>query len=291
MVQRSHIGLDNPAFRGRLRQPGLYPQVSRPRPVARQRLIDDFSSNKVMPKPPQPKQSEPPVPVLPPSVAPPPASYSRLQMSLVGLAGLIFMIGVLVSLDTVKTNHDATAQVSALSKQASSGQNSPVPATAKPSSQTLSQYTVAPDLPRYLKISKLGVDARVRQVGLNQDGSLAAPSNVYDAAWYTASARPGQAGATLIDGHVSSWTTRGVFYGLSKLVAGDTVQIVRGDGTVLNYKVIKTVIYPADKVDMQAAMTPVTAGKSGLNLITCSGQVQKGTSQYKQRLIVFTEQL
>ncbi len=64
----------------------------------------------------------------------------------------------------------------------------------------------------------------------------------------------------LIDGHVSSWTAHGVFYGLHTLVAGDTIQIERGDGTVFNYQVVKTVVYPNNGVDMQSAMTPVTPG-------------------------------
>jgi len=67
--------------------------------------------------------------------------------------------------------------------------------------------------------------------------------------------------------------------------------VVRGDGTVLNYRVVKTQLYPADNVDMQAAITPVTAGKSGLNLITCAGQVKKGTSEFSKRVIVFAEQM
>ncbi|HEY5441936.1 MAG TPA: class F sortase, partial [Candidatus Saccharimonadales bacterium] len=85
--------------------------------------------------------------------------------------------------------------------------------------------------------------------------------------------------------------THGVFYNIIGLTAGDTMQIVRGDGTVLNYRVVKTQLYPADNVDMQAAITPVTAGKSGLNLITCAGQVKKGTSEFSKRVIVFAEQM
>jgi sortase (surface protein transpeptidase) len=127
----------------------------------------------------------------------------------------------------------------------------------------------------------------VLQVGVTTSGALATPSNVFDTAWYTGSAKPGQPGATLIDGHVSSWTTKGVFYGIKTLVAGDTIQIVKGDNSVLTYKVVKTQVYPAGTVDMQAAVTPVIAGQSGLNLITCTGQVIKGTSEFNQRELVF----
>ncbi len=215
--------------------------------------------------------------------------YSRPQLALFGLAGLIFAVGLFVSFQTVRTNHDASAQVVALSRQVASGKGS-VPSTTKPSSQAISNYVVAPDLPRYLRIPKLGVNARVMQTGVMSSGAIGTPNNVYDTAWYTGSAKPGQSGATIIDGHVSGWSTHGVFYGLNRLIAGDQLQIVRGDGQTLNYRVVKTSVYNANNVDMQAAIKPATAGKPGLNLISCTGPVIKGTSQYSQRVIVFAEQ-
>ena len=207
------------------------------------------------------------------------------------MAGLVFVIGLTVSLQALQTNKKAAAQVSALSKQSRKPGGTTVPSTVKPSSSTLNNYAVAPDLPRYLQISKLSVKARVLQVGVTASGALGTPGNVFDTAWYTGSAKPGQPGAALIDGHVSSWTTHGVFYGLKTLQAGDSVQIVRGDGAIINYRVVKTQIYDADNVDMQAAVTPITAGKAGLNLITCTGRVKPGTSEFNQRVIAFTEQV
>jgi LPXTG-site transpeptidase (sortase) family protein len=218
--------------------------------------------------------------------------YSKLQMALVSMACFMFLVGIFVSLQTVLTNHKNSAQVAALAKSANSRNNSgSVPSTDKPSAKAISQYIVAPDAPRYLKIPKLGVNARVLQVGTNKDGSLGTPSNVFDTAWYNASAKPGQPGATLIDGHVSSWTSHGVFYGLKNLKPGDTMQVVRGDGSVFNYKVVKTQVYKDNNVDMRAAITPVVQGTPGLNLITCTGQVKPGTSEFNERVIVFTEQV
>jgi hypothetical protein len=42
---------------------------------------------------------------------------------------------------------------------------------------------------------------------------------------------------------------------------------------------------------MQSAVTPIYADKPGLNLITCTGDVIKGTNEFSQRVIVYTEQL
>lgn len=220
--------------------------------------------------------------------------YSHLQLSMVAMSGFIFFVGLFVSLQTMQTNNRADAQVAALSKKSensSTKNDNPVPSTVKPSSSAVANYSVAPDLPRYINITKLGVHARVLQSGITSSGAIVTPNNVYDAGWYTGSAKPGQPGATLIDGHVSSWTTRGVFYGIKTLQPGDALQIVRGDGALINYRVVKTQTYDADHVDMQAAVSPVNPGKPGLNLITCGGKVKPGTSEFTQRTIVFAEQL
>jgi LPXTG-site transpeptidase (sortase) family protein len=264
----------------------------------RSRNAQDFKSN-TEPRPPLQQRSK----VLKRQFVPPLASskqrhkqrYSRPQKLLMSMACLVFLAGLLVSAQTLWTNHNASIQVANLAKQASKqvagSQSSGLPSTVRPTSQAISQYVVAPDLPRYLKIPKLNISARVLQVGLTASGAVGTPSNVFDTAWYTGSATPGQPGATLIDGHVSSWTTHGVFYNLKQLVVGDNIQIIRGDGTVINYQVVKAQTYNINNVDMKAALSPVTAGKSGLNLITCTGQVEKGTSQFNQRIVVFAQQI
>ncbi|MGC1177158.1 MAG: sortase [Candidatus Saccharimonadales bacterium] len=220
--------------------------------------------------------------------------YSRLQVILVGMAFSIFVLGLLVTVQTFQANHDAKAQVAALARKAgdkNSNASAAIPSTNTSDSNALAHYTVAPDLPRYIKITKLGITARVLQTGITNTGALGTPNNVYDTAWYTGSAKPGQPGATLIDGHVSSWTTHGVFYNIKNLISGDTIQIVRGDGAVLNYRVMKTQVYSADNVDMHAALSPVSPAKAGLNLITCTGKVKPGTSEFNQRVIVFSQQI
>jgi LPXTG-site transpeptidase (sortase) family protein len=221
--------------------------------------------------------------------------HSRLQKVLAGMAVFMFALGLVVSLQTLQTNHKTATQITALVKQANDeangSQNNTFPSTIKPSSQAVSQYQVAPDLARYIKIPSLNVNARVLQVGITASGAVGTPDNVYDTAWYTGSAKPGQPGATLIDGHISSWTTHGVFYSLKQLATGDSIQIVLGNGTVLNYQVVRSQIYNTNNVDMQAALKPVTAGKSGLNLISCTGRVEKGTNEFNERVIVFAQQI
>lgn len=222
---------------------------------------------------------------------------SKFQIALAGLAGIVLVVGLIVSWQTVRTNRAATSAVKLLTNPSqglsaaatNSTTSSNVPSSTKPSQRAIDGYVVAADLARYIKIPKLGVYARVMQVGVGDDGYVASPKNIYDAAWYTGSAKPGQSGATLIDGHVSSWDSHGVFYDLKTLAPGDAIQIVRGDGSTLDYVVVTSRVYADDNVDMAAALTPITTGKSGLSLVTCAGKVKPGTSDFSQRLIVFAQ--
>ncbi|HVW23151.1 MAG TPA: sortase [Candidatus Saccharimonadales bacterium] len=224
---------------------------------------------------------------------------SGLQVIFVALAGFIMAIGLTVSFQAWQTNHSAAAKVEALSQKSQSGSTDEPkvqapgtpPSTSKPSTPSINSYQVPASHPRYIDIPKLDVHARILSLGLTKDGALATPGNVFDTGWYNGSSLPGQAGAMLIDGHVSSWTTNGVFYGIKTLKAGDTIQVSNGQGTVFNYQVVKTQIFDHDQVDMQSAVQPVNPGKPGLNLITCTGDVIRGTNEFNERVIVYAEQL
>jgi LPXTG-site transpeptidase (sortase) family protein len=227
-------------------------------------------------------------------------SKTRIQLALLALAAVMVLSGMYLSFIGLKSDQAVHAQAVKLTQEANkagasttAGGNSSSPAlsTIKPSKAAVAAYAVAPNYPKYLKIPSIGVDSIVGQTGLLASGALGTPSNVYYTDWYTGSAEPGQPGATLIDGHVSSWTAKGVFFDLHLLKAGDPIQIVKGDNSVVNYQVVQTQVYSSSNVDMQAAITPVVPGVSGLNLITCTGQVIKGTSEFNERIIVFAKQV
>lgn len=189
--------------------------------------------------------------------------------------------------DNKKAESTAAEQQARANHGHASGDN---PSTNKPSQDEFKNYRVAADEPRYIFIPKINVRAMVGQVGLTKRNAIDAPNNIYNAAWYTGSAKPGQPGAMLIDGHLGFWTTPGIFSELKDLQGGDNIMVERGDGKTFTYKVIKSQTYPVDKVDMKAALAPITFGKPGLNLITCAGNVIKGANTYNQRIVIFSEQ-
>lgn len=208
----------------------------------------------------------------------------RLSKLFGALAIVVLLIGIGVSWVQHKDN-----QAQGEAPEGTSSE--PAPSTEKRSDYEFKNYQVAPDAPRYIFIPKISVKAMVKPVGVTEANQIESPRNVFDAGWYTGSAKPGRPGAMVVDGHISSWETHGVFYKLKELKSGNTITIERGDGTVLTYRVAKSQTYDADKVDMTAALAPVNPNKPGLNLVSCTGKVVKGTNDFDKRIVVFAEQM
>lgn len=197
-----------------------------------------------------------------------------------------------LSIDTWLTNKQVQDQVQAQSGSSSTATTAQEGADETPLPDTsLQNYKVAADLPRALTIEKLGVKARILPMGVNRDGSMQAPVGIYDSGWYMGSARPGSAGAAVIDGHASGPTREGLFASLDKLALGDKVSVERGNGSLVNYEVIYTETVALDAVDMNQVLLPRGNSKEGLNLITCTGQWLKEKNTYDHRVIVYTKRI
>ena len=162
------------------------------------------------------------------------------------------------------------------------------PSSVTPSAGAVASYAVAPDHPKYIDIPAIRVPTtRIMQLGLTRSNEIAVPLNIHDAGWYNHSAKPGQPGAMFIYGHVSSWQARGVFYNLKKLKPGDLVKVTDGANRTFVYKVIGSKTYPYNAVNMDEVLSPADS-RPGLNLMTCAGRIVKGTSEFNERLVVFT---
>ncbi len=220
-------------------------------------------------------------------------SQNKPYYSSLMAAAIVFVFGVGVSIHTYLMNQQVQRQVStvlsASSDQDDSNQLTPgaLPDESDQDDDTVRNHQVAPDKPRYLRIPKIGVDHRVIEVGVTDNNQLGAPASIHDVGWYIGSSKPGQSGATLMDGHVSGPTQPGVFRNLIKLNPGDRIEVERGDGEIIEYEVKSKQSYPYAETDMQAALRSVENDKHGLNLITCDGKFNAETNNYEDRLIVF----
>lgn len=161
----------------------------------------------------------------------------------------------------------------------------------EPTPQTLSEHKVAPDEPRMLKIAKLGINARVLSMGVNLDNTIQAPINIYDSGWYKDSAKPGQSGAVFINAHASGPTREGLFAYLDTLQVGDEVEIEKGDGSTVRYRVVHNETIDLKKVDMGKVLSTYNGAEKGLNLMTCNGSWLQDSRTYDHRTMIYTEQV
>jgi sortase A len=216
-------------------------------------------------------------------------SQTKPQLAMISMAVLIFVFGLSASILGFKANSHVQAQAKKLSQQAPSEEDAgDRPDETHPGDNAVVNYRVDPDAPRRISIPKIGVNARIKPLGTKSNNELKAPANIYDAGWFDRSARLGERGgtATLIDGHVHGLTKPGVFYALKKVGLGEVIEVERGDGKIFKYEVVRTRTYNRHSVDMNAAMTAIDPALPGLNIMTCTGALEKDANTYSDRLLV-----
>ena len=139
-------------------------------------------------------------------------------------------------------------------------------------------------LPVRLRIPAIGVDAPLVRLGLDADGTIAAPRRWGDAGWYAAGPRPGQPGPAVILGHVDSTTGPAVFHRLAAVAAGTPVLVDRADGTTVRFRVsgrlqVAKSQFPADLV-YGPTLSP------SLRLVTCGGDYDRRTRHYTDNVVL-----
>lgn len=165
------------------------------------------------------------------------------------------------------------------------------PEEATPPNSLLASYTVAADQPRALYIDKLGISSRIMPLDVGADGSIQTPKNIFDAGWYTGSAKPSEPGLAFLDGHASGATRQGLMAYLDTLAVGDTLTVEKGDGTELLYEVVHVETVPLEGIDMNKALSIYGDAEKGLNIMTCTGRWIPEKLTYDQRVVVYTQQI
>lgn len=159
----------------------------------------------------------------------------------------------------------------------------------EPTEEEVYEYIVAPERPRYLTIDELGIyDRRIRPVGINENGQLGTPVNIFDIGWYESSGLPGGGKTLLLDGHNGGPHVKGVFKNLPDLSIGGTIEIERGDGYIFYYKVVENIEVSLDESDMymSTAMRSPESGKESVTLISCTGDWSSERNTYLSRQFV-----
>lgn len=141
--------------------------------------------------------------------------------------------------------------------------------------------------PHALSIPKIGVEARVEPVGLDEEKEMDVPKDTNNVAWYMFGARPGQKGNSVLAGHLDSDTGPAIFYNLSQLEIGDEILVSDDKGNVLKFRIVQKSVYSSNKFPLDDVFG--AHEKSRLNLITCGGKFNGITREYSHRLVVYSE--
>ncbi|WP_430783391.1 class F sortase [Actinoplanes sp. G11-F43] len=149
---------------------------------------------------------------------------------------------------------------------------------------------MARSVPVRLRIPAIEVNTELMSLGLRADGTLQVPPLRGDApaGWYRHSPTPGEAGASVIAGHVD--TARdgaAVFYRLRELGVGDRVEVRRKDGSTARFAVTRVAVFA--KRDFPSDQVYATVPHAGLRLITCGGVFDRGEGSYRSNVVVFAD--
>ncbi|WP_406281568.1 class F sortase [Streptomyces sp. NBC_00209] len=135
-------------------------------------------------------------------------------------------------------------------------------------------------------IPDIQVDAPVVDVNLDPDGWIETPppEDPNLAGWYQNGVAPGQAGTSVIVGHVDNKAGPAVFYGLGSLKKGDHIEIDRSDDRVAVFEVYGVEVFA--KNDFPGARVYGDTGRPELRVITCGGGYTKANG-YDGNVVVF----
>lgn len=139
--------------------------------------------------------------------------------------------------------------------------------------------------PRRIVIPAIAVDAPVVPLGVAADGTVQVPTRWGDVGWYDGGPRPGQPGPAVLLGHIDSKSGPAVFYKLRSLRAGDEVQVLRTDGSVVRFAVTRVARYPKARFPTADVYLPTLHPE--LRLVTCGGAFNFSTGHYVDNVIAY----
>jgi LPXTG-site transpeptidase (sortase) family protein len=141
--------------------------------------------------------------------------------------------------------------------------------------------------PARILIPSIGVDAPVTPVGLDRNRALELPplSEPNLAGWYDQSPRPGQAGPSVIAGHVDSTTGPSVFFNVKNLRPGDKIAVRDAGRRTHTYRV--QWIQEASKSAFPTKAVYGDVPYPALRLITCGGPFDAATGHYLDNIVVY----
>ena len=174
----------------------------------------------------------------------------------------------------------AGSQAAPTVSPAPAGPGSPVRADAFRSVRTFTQVAV----PARLRIPAARVDTPLQRLRRASDGTISVPGSPDVAGWYEEGPRPGEAGPSVMLGHVDSAVGPGVFFHLAELSPGAAIYVDREDGSTVTFRMTRVSRVPKSGFPTDLVYSPTL--ESSLQLVTCGGTFDHRARKYRDNVIV-----
>lgn len=142
-------------------------------------------------------------------------------------------------------------------------------------------------MPIAITIPDADVDAPVELTEII-GGVMQNPSGPFVVAWYRESGRPGESDNMVMSGHLDYWNVgEAVFFHVGGLKPGDLIDVLGDDG--LSYRYAVEWLRRFEMADISQEEVQLIVGKTAeerLTLITCGGEFDYSTGEYKSRTII-----
>ncbi len=142
----------------------------------------------------------------------------------------------------------------------------------------------AADGPTRLRITAIGVDTPLEDLGLDGNGALKPPADFGKAGWYAGGNKPGDNGPAVIAGHVDTKNGPAIFFRLRELKPGDKVEVARAERWI-TFKVLAVRRYPKNQFPTDEVYAPTPNPQ--LRLITCGGTFDHTRRSYVDNVVVY----
>jgi sortase (surface protein transpeptidase) len=141
--------------------------------------------------------------------------------------------------------------------------------------------------PMAIMIPDAEVDAPIEVCEI-VDGVMSAPSGPWVVGWYRESGHLGEADNVVLAGHLDYWGVgKAVFYHVGSLKKDDDIQVIGDDNQQYPFKVewVRKIDMTKTGADGIRQIVGKTADER-LTLITCGGDFDSVTGEYKERIVV-----
>lgn len=147
------------------------------------------------------------------------------------------------------------------------------------------QFTGGPK-PVALRISQVGIEANVVNMGLTDDRRLEAPP-AEQIGWYEHGPTPGTHGSSVLAAHVDWGGQPGAFFELRDVTPGDRIEIDFDDGSTQAFEIVASRQYNKDDVPKKQIFD--RTGAPRLVLVTCGGAFDNSIGHYEDNFVAFAK--